>query len=96
MSDYKPQPIDTSGVVLDDWLQDLTEKLAENAHDNWSLMRRRDGWSYGPTRDDAKKHHPNLVPYGELSEADKDLDRQTAMQTIKAMLAMGYEIRKPT
>lgn len=91
---YTPQPIDINAVVLSQDLTDLTEKLAENAHDNWALLRFREGWTYGPSRDDGSKQHPNLVPYDQLSEADKDLDRGTAMQTIKAMLALGYEIRK--
>lgn len=94
MSSYQPKPIDTSGIHLNGELADLTERLAENAHDNWSLMRIREGWTLGPKRDDASKKHPNLVPYEDLSENDKDLDRATAMETIKAMLALGYEIRK--
>ena len=47
-----------------------------------------------PRRDDARKEHPNLVPYEELSEADKDYDRATAMETIKAILSLGYRIEK--
>lgn len=94
MASYKPQPIDTANIALNRELSELTEKLAENAHDNWALMRLRDGWTYGPSRNDTSKQHPNLVAYDELSEADKDLDRGTSMETIKAMLALGYEIRK--
>ena len=94
MADYDPKPIDTSGIALDPALAELTEKLAENAHDNWAVKRFKDGWTFGPSREDASKRHPNLVAYSELSEADKDLDRVTAMETIKAMLALGYEIRK--
>ncbi len=94
MADYNPKPITTGGIALDPALAELTEKLAENAHDNWAIMRFKDGWTYGPTRNDTAKQHPNLVPYHELTEADKDLDRGTAMETIKAMLALGYEIQK--
>jgi len=94
MSEYTPKPIATDRITLDPALVELTEKLAENAHDNWAVMRLSDGWTFGPTRNDSLKQHPNLVAYGELSEADKDLDRGTAMETIKAMLALGYEIRK--
>lgn len=94
MTDYKPQPIDTSDVVLDGELDELTEKLAENAHENWALMRFADQWQYGPSRDDKKKEHPNLVPYSALTETDKDLDRRTAMETIKAIVALGYSITK--
>lgn len=97
MSDknYKPVPIDTSGLVLTPEIARLTETLARNAHENWASLRITEGWSYGPHRDDLKKEHPNLVPYEQLSESEKQYDRQTALQSIKALLAMGYTIQPP-
>ncbi len=94
MAGYTPRPIDTRDVELGSNLSELTEKLAENAHENWAQMRLQEGWSHGPSRDDEAKRHPNLVPYDELSEKDKDLDRGTAMETLKAVLALGYVIKK--
>jgi hypothetical protein len=91
---YKPAPEDTSGVVLPRPIESLTELLARNAHENWARQRIGDGWQYGPQRDDAKKEHPNLVPYEDLSETDKNYDRRTAMETIKTILALGYRIEK--
>ena len=91
---YKPAPRDTSSVVLPRPIEALTESLARNTHENWARQRIAEGWKYGPRRDDARKEHPNLVPYEELSESDKDYDRQTAMETIKAILALGYRIEK--
>jgi hypothetical protein len=91
---YDPHPIDTSHVQLSDALIELQELLAKNAHDQWALQRLRDGWQYGPTRDDANKHHPCLVPYEDLPESEKVYDRRMAMETLKAMLAMGYRIEK--
>ncbi|MBP8954402.1 MAG: Ryanodine receptor Ryr [Armatimonadetes bacterium] len=92
---YEPKPLDTSSIVLPEDLEALTEYLAENAHDTWAAQRLADGWSYGPARDDARKLHPCLVPYSELPESEKEYDRNTAMQTIKAILALGYRITKP-
>jgi hypothetical protein len=34
------------------------------------------------------------VPYEELSESEKIFDRNTAMGTLKAVLALGYRITK--
>lgn len=90
---YIPQPIDTSAVSLSSEMEKLTEKLAENAHDNWAERRFLDGWSYGPERDDKNKKHPDLIPYSQLTDSEKQYDRQTAMETLKAVLALGYEIR---
>lgn len=89
---YKPQPIDTSGVTLPEELLKLTERLAENAHDNWARQRIAEGWTYGPRRDDNAKEHPDLVPYRELPESEKEYDRRAAMETLKAILALGYRI----
>jgi RyR domain len=92
--DYEPDPIDTSKVQLSDEILELTERLAENAHDVWAQQRREEGWRLGPRRDQDKKEHPSLVPYKELPEEEKDYDRNTAMETLKAMIALGYRIEK--
>ncbi len=91
---YEPAPRDTSGVVLPRPIEALTELLARNTHENWARQRIAEGWRYGPQRDDERKEHPNLLPYEELSEADKEYDRSTAMETIKAIHALGYRIER--
>ena len=92
--DYMPKPIETEAVVLPAELMALTEKLAENAHDIWALGRMRDGWTFGPMRDDSQKKHPDLVPYAQLTEEEKQYDRRTAMETLRAVLALGYQITR--
>jgi len=91
---YQPKVIDTSKVTLDPRLLELTELLAKNTHDNWSLLRFSDGWVYGNKRDDFKKEHPCLVEYEQLPESEKEYDRKTAMETLKAIVALGYGIEK--
>ena len=94
MNTYTPQPLDTSDVVLDDSLLALTEQLARNVHEVWSAGRIADGWQWGAQRDDTKRLHPCLVPYDELPEAEKEYDRRTAMETIKTIVKLNYQIRK--
>lgn len=91
---YKPNPIDTSGISLPADLLELTEKLAENVHENWSEGRIAQGWTYGRVRDDEKRTTPCLVPYSELPEEEKEYDRRTALQTLKTIIALGYTIEK--
>ena len=91
---YEPRPIDTSGIALDKDIFDLLEKLAKHNHDIWAMQRLGQGWKFGPHRDDAAKEHPDLVPYEELSETEKDYDRKTATEVLKAILALGYQIVK--
>ena len=89
---YNPKPIDLSDVALDSSLESLVEALAENVHDTGAKGRMDDGWTYGPVRDDAKKHHPCLVPYNELPESEKEYDRNTAISTLKFIVKKGYGI----
>jgi ryanodine receptor 2 len=93
---FSPKPIDTSKVELDADILRLTERLAENAHDVWARQRMADGWTYGPARDDASKKHPCLIPYRDLPESEKMYDRDTATETLRAILALGYQIQKTT
>ena len=92
---YQPKPMDTSDVKLPGELRKLTEKLAENTHDIWARQRIAEGWTYGPERDDGGKKHPDLVPYSDLPESEKEYDRQTALETLKAIIALGYRIEHP-
>ena len=92
MNDYQPQPIDTTGIKLPNALEKLTETLAASTHDHWALARIEEGWRYGPARNDEKKTHPDLVPYEQLCESEKEYDRRTATETIKAIIALGYRI----
>ena len=91
---YQPRPIDTSRVVLDPAIVELTELLAKNAHENWAQQRMKEGWRYGARRDDTKKEHPCLVPYEGLSESEKKYDRTTAMETLRTIQALGYKMVK--
>ncbi len=94
-SAYAPQPIDARNVELAPEILELAERLAENAHDVWAVGRLRDGWRYGPTRNDERKEHPDLVPYSELTESEKEYDRRTALETLKAIVALGFVITPP-
>lgn len=91
---YEPQPIDVSGIELPETLIPLTEALARNVHEVWAATRLAQGWRYGPERNDARKEHPCLIPYDELSEEERTYDRHTALETLKLIQHLGFEIRK--
>jgi class 3 adenylate cyclase/tetratricopeptide (TPR) repeat protein len=94
--DYKPAPFDASKIILSPEISELREMLARNAHENWAQLRMTDGWRYGLARDDARKEHPGLIPFEQLPESEREYDRQTALETIKTLLALGYTIEPPT
>lgn len=91
---YTPQPIDTTDVVLPEELNALAEMIAKNVHEVWSAGRMAEGWTYGEERNDVEKTHPCLVPYEELSEAEKEYDRNTAFETLRLIQQLGFRIIK--
>ena len=91
---YLPNPKNLDDIVLPEDLLALTELIAENVHEVWAASRIAQGWTYGPVRDDAAKQTPCLVPYADLPEVEKAYDRDTAMETLKLIVSLGYDIRK--
>jgi ryanodine receptor 2 len=89
---YVPRPIDSAEALLPESLTALVEQLAESTHDTWAQRRLAEGWTWGPTRDDRAKTHPDLVPYAQLTESEKEYDRSTALGTLKAISVLGYRI----
>jgi len=90
---YDPQPLNTRGVELPAAIAPLVERLAEHNHEIWARQRIADGWTVGPRRDDARKEHPCLVPYAQLAEIEKQYDRNAAIETLKAIVMLGYGIQ---
>ena len=91
---YEPYPIRLDDVSLDGDLTELQEAIAENAHEIWAKARTDQGWTYGPERNDQRKETPDMVPYCNLPESEKLYDREMAMQTLKLVKKLGFEIKK--
>lgn len=91
---YEPSPISLDDVILSDDLAELQEAIAENAHEIWAKARTDQGWTYGLERNDAKKETPDMIPYCNLPENEKLYDREMAMQTLKLVKKLGFEIKK--
>ena len=89
---YEPYPIKLDDVILSDDLTELQEAIAENAHEIWARNRMDEGWSYGSERNDIKKETPDMQPYCNLPEGEKQYDREMAMQTLKLVKKLGFDI----
>lgn len=92
--EYNPCPIELDDVELSSDLIDLRDAIAENAHEIWAEQRQEQGWKYGPERNDAKKEHPDMVPYSMLEDSEKEYDLRMAFDTIKLVKKLGYDIVK--
>ena len=95
-NNYNPTPIDVSNVMLSAELEKLATLLAANVHDTWALGRmKKEGWSYAPQREEAKKETPCMVPFEELTDSEKAYDFNAALDTLKVLVKLGYSIIPP-
>lgn len=77
-------------------LRAVLERLARHNHEVWAEQRLHEGWKPGPRRDDARREHPDLIPYDDLTEVERDYDRRTCAQTLLALLSLGWRIEPPS
>lgn len=91
---YQPKPEDVSEIALSEELVRLQEEIAKNVHEVWAKGRLEEGWVYGEHVDSVKKTTPCLVPYEELPESEKEYDRNTANNTLKLIMKLGFQIVK--
>jgi hypothetical protein len=73
---------------------ELVEQLAEAVHASWMNIRTQQGWTYGASRNDTLKEHPSMIPYSDLSETEKEVDRATVRQVLDALTHLGYSLTK--
>ncbi|MDQ3647193.1 MAG: RyR domain-containing protein [Actinomycetota bacterium] len=76
--------------------EELLEDLARAEHDRWVADLRADGWRHTRgSKDSERKLHPLLVPWEELSEPEREKDRD-GVRGLPLMLARaGYRLLMP-
>jgi hypothetical protein len=79
------RPAGSEGEVIREIPEEIVETLAVFEHEEWVRERIGQGWTYNELKDNEKRVSPYLVPYHELSEEIKDLDRDT-VRNIPALL----------
>jgi hypothetical protein len=70
------------------------EELAEAEHVRWRRRREREGYSFGPVRIDEgpDPRHPSMVDWAELSERDRDRDRDVIRNMPTVLAHAGLRI----
>jgi len=49
----------------------VVELLAEQEHDRWMRLKLRQGWSWGPKRDNKLLLHPDMLPWQEMTDEQR-------------------------
>jgi hypothetical protein len=57
------------------------DKTAREEHGRWMAEKIAGGWTYGPVRDDARRLHPSIVPFEQLSPGEQLKDIVTVALT---------------
>ena len=60
--------------VIERQMGDQRSKSPEELHGSWMQAYFAMGWVYGPIYDREKKIHPDLVPYADLGQLERDKD----------------------
>jgi len=67
------------------------ETMARVEHLRWSWEKRLNGWTYGKVKDERNRIHPDLIPYEELGEAEKEKDRELVRLIPGILRDIDYE-----
>jgi hypothetical protein len=68
------------------------EILAEAEHNDWMAHKIKNGWVFGEPRDDSNKVHDCLRAYAELSNKDKEKDRNSVRRYPDILKEADYKI----
>ena len=74
--------------------EDEIELLAQAEHDRWAAFRARWGWRFGSRRDESAKAHPNLVPWSELPDDVREIDRELIRAMPTSLTVVGLATRR--
>jgi len=77
------------GAVL---APDDVEEVAELLHERWVEERVAGGWSTGARRDDDLRIHPDLVPWAELPDERRQIDRDLVRSLPDVLRDAGFTL----
>lgn len=84
--------LDRGGEPVDGFTPEEIEYMARMEHARWCAERRLAGWTYAAERDDRAKRHPNLLPWSQLTEPIRDIDRQSVEKIPRFLATIGQGV----
>jgi len=60
--------------VIERQCGEMRSRSPEELHGGWMQAYIDMGWHYGPVYDRGKKEHPDMVPYADLGQLERDKD----------------------
>ncbi len=91
---YAVRPLGDAKPAIHGFSAEEVEILSRMEHDRWMAEKLKNGWKFGPQRDDNLKLHPSLVLWEDLPESEKDKDRQTVLRIPQYLGLAGLKMVK--
>jgi hypothetical protein len=66
--------------------------LARDEHKRWMKEKREMGWTYAPIRDNEKRLHPCLLPYGKLPPKEQEKDKDAIRHLIQNLKLAEFKV----
>lgn len=88
----KTSGTESEPIVFSD---EQVDRLARMEHERWVTEKVRNGWVQGRVRDNARRVHPDLVPWEALDEPAREKDRNAVRVIPKVLGDAGFAIRPP-
>lgn len=95
MLDADPQRPIEDGLAVFDLTVDELSRLARAEHESWLAHYRAAGWSYAETRDDANRHHPDLIEWDALPAERREVAMAGVVDTLFQLRALGHRAVRP-
>ena len=73
-------------------IDDRIDELARQEHERWCRERQGEGWVYGDPRDDARRRHPALRPWDELTPDVQEKNRDEIRALPQVLSDAGFEM----
>lgn len=68
------------------------EKMARMEHALWRQAKETDGWTHAEERDTNMRVHPDLVPWEELSDVEREKNLKVIRQLPALLAKIGFEV----
>ncbi|KAF3929809.1 hypothetical protein AA313_de0201202 [Arthrobotrys entomopaga] len=82
------------GEILEEFSEDQLEFLGEVEHNRWAAERINSGWQASGQRNSTTQQTPFFVPYSELEQKWKDVDKDMVKGVPELLRKSGYRIYK--
>lgn len=88
-------PLEHLGAEVVTFSDEEVEALSILEHERWMTLKKAQGYRLGPASSTRwRRRHPDLVPWEELADKDKEKDRMMVRAIPEMLVASGYALRR--